>query len=122
MEAQSGSNFNGSSLSGNFFAGSWAPQSANSCVDINVVSITPGSGSSASGSSSDESDCSNGPNTPGGGSFTATVGSNGRAVVTVGGAGGAIIYIIKPSSGGTGGKFVALPNGDTNPKLESFQQ
>ena len=127
MEAKTGSNFNGSSLSGNFYSGSWQPQDFNSCVGLNVVTLTPGSGSSATGTSSDESDCGNGPSSGGGvNSFNVTVGSNGRAVVSQlpadGGGTIAYIYIIKPSSGGTGGKFVALPYRDTNPKLEAFQQ
>jgi len=125
MEAQSGSNFNGSSLSGNFYGGSWQPQYFNGCVDLTLLNVTPGSGSSASGSVLDEDDCGSGPGS-GSLTFTATVSSNGRVLVTPSGGGGgnngAIVYIISPSSGGTGGKFVSLGNGDNNPKLESFQQ
>ncbi len=54
-------------------------------------------------------------------SFSYSVSSDGRTVITTNGLPSGIIYIVSPSSGGSGGSFFFLPwEGNTNPTLQSF--
>ena len=121
--AQSGSNFSNTSISGTIYGGTWQPVSPNGCASVDVMTLNSGNGNDTQ-----DDICTSGPGT-GSSTFTYTMSSNGRGVATTTSGGGGsgsqtILYIIAPTSGGTGGTFVALPgqgNG-SNPKLESFQQ
>ncbi len=114
MVAQSGSNFNNSSLSGNYYGGSWELMSSNNCGEVNLANVNSGSGNVIS-----ESNCGESPESESN-SVIYSVSSNGRIVVTNGIPSG-ITYIVSPSNGGSGGSFLYLPwEGETNPRLESF--
>jgi YVTN family beta-propeller protein/uncharacterized repeat protein (TIGR03803 family) len=115
MVAQSGSNFNNNSISGNYYGGTWELVSSNNCGQVDLVNVNSGNGNVT-----DETNCGESPrsNTS---SFTYTASSDGRTVVTSSGLVTAITYIVSPSSGGSGGSFISLPwEGNTNPKLSSY--
>ncbi len=116
MVAQSGSNFNNNSISGNYYGGSWELVSSNDCGEVDLANVSSGNGNYTG-----EENCGESPRSDTG-SFTYTVSSDGRTVVTENGLPSNIVYIVSPSSGGSGGSFIVLPweEGNTNPKLESF--
>lgn len=123
LQAQSGSNFGLSSLSGTLYGGTGQPVTSNVCASVDVLTLNSGNG----GDTQDDI-CGSGPGT-GTASFTYTVSTDGRGVATTtsggGGAGSTtIFYIITPTSGGTGGSMVTVPGTGqgSNPALESFQQ
>src|SRR5208282_1482978 len=114
MVAQSGSNFNNNSLSGNYYGGSWELVSSNECAEVDLSTVSSGNGTDI------ETNCGESPrsNTN---SFTYTVSSDGRTVITSNGLPTGIVYIVSPSSGGSGGSSFYMPwEGNTNPRLESF--
>jgi YVTN family beta-propeller protein/uncharacterized repeat protein (TIGR03803 family) len=114
MVAQSGSNFNNNSISGNYYGGSSELVSSNECGEVALVNVSSGNGNFTG-----ESNCGESPRSETD-SFTYTVSSDGRTVVT-NGLVSHIFYIVSPSSGGSGGSFISLPwEGNTNPKLESY--
>src|SRR5208337_2409742 len=115
MVAQSGSNFNNNSLSGNYYGGSWELVSSNECAEVDLSTVSSGNGTDIG-----ETNCGESPrsNTN---SFTYTVSSDGRTVITSNGLPTGIVYIVSPSSGGSGGSSFYMPwEGNTNPTLESF--
>jgi len=115
MVAQSGSNFNNNSLSGNYYGGSWELVSSNECAEVDLSTVSSGNGTDIG-----ETNCGESPrsNTN---SFTYTVSSDGRTVITSNGLPTGIVYIVSPSSGGSGGSSFYMPwEGNTNPRLESF--
>jgi uncharacterized repeat protein (TIGR03803 family)/YVTN family beta-propeller protein len=115
MVAQSGSNFNNSSISGNYYGGSWELVSSNTCGEVDLAN-----GSSGSGNDTNEENCGESPRSNST-SFTYTVSSDGRTVVTGNGVDEGILYIVSPSSDGSGGSFIFLPwETNNNPTLESF--
>lgn len=123
LEAQSGSNFGLSSLSGTLYGGTGQPVTSNVCPSVDVVTLNSGNG----GDTQDDI-CGSGPGS-GTATFTYTVATDGRGVATTtsggGGAGSTtIFYIITPTSGGTGGSMVTVPGTGqgSNPALENFQQ
>ncbi len=114
MVAQSGSNFNNNSISGNYYGGSWELVSSNDCGELDLVNVSSGNGNYTG-----EENCGESPRSDTG-SFTYSVSSDGRTVITQGLPSG-IVYIVSPSSGGSGGSFIYLPwEGNSNPRLESF--
>ena len=115
MVAQSGSNFNNNSLSGNYYGGSWELVSSSTCGEVDLANV-----SSGSGNDTNESNCGESPRSETN-SFTYTVSSDGRTVVTLNGVVEGILYIVSPSSDGSGGSFIFLPwETNNNPRLESF--
>jgi len=115
MVAQSGSNFNNNSISGNYYGGSWELVSSSACGEVDLANVTSGSGNDI-----EERNCGESP-TSRTNSFTYTVSSNGRTVVTANGLPSGIAYIVSPSSGGSGGSFIFLPwEHNSNPTLLSF--
>ncbi|MGO9540968.1 MAG: choice-of-anchor tandem repeat GloVer-containing protein [Terriglobales bacterium] len=115
MVSQSGSNFNNNSLSGNYYGGSWELVSSNECGEVDLANL-----SSGNGNDTNESNCGESPRSKTS-SFTYSVSSDGRTVVTSNGFPSGITYIVSPSSDGSGGSFIYLPwEGSTNPRLESF--
>jgi hypothetical protein len=118
LQPQSGSSFGNSSLSGNFYEGSWEPLSPSVCADVNVSVV-----SSGSSSWTDDAICTSGPaSTSGTSTFTVT--ANGRGVLTDNRGKQTIFYIVTPSSGGSGGEFVGL-SGQGNgsyPKVMTYRQ
>lgn len=123
LEAQSGSNFGLSTLSGTIYGGTGQPVTSNVCASVDVLTLNSGNG----GDTQDDI-CGGGPGT-GTASFTYTVSTVGRGVATTtsggGGAGSTtIFYIITPTSGGTGGSMVTVPGTGqgSNPAIETFQQ
>ena len=114
MVAQSGSNFNNNSISGNYYGGSWELVSSNNCGEVDLLSASSGNGSVTADSNCGESPKSNTN------SFTYTVSSNGRTVVAQDGVDTGIFYITSPSSGGSGGSFFFLSSNSTDPALGTF--
>ncbi|MGA9931351.1 MAG: choice-of-anchor tandem repeat GloVer-containing protein, partial [Terriglobales bacterium] len=115
MVAQSGSNFNNNSISGNYYGGSWELVSSSICGEVALLNVNSGNGNHTG-----ESNCGESPRSETN-SLTYTVSSDGRTVVTSNGLPNDIIYIVSPSSGGSGGSFISLPwEGNTNAKLVSF--
>ncbi len=115
MVAQSGSNFNNNSISGNYYGGTWELVSSNECAELDLPNVSSGNGTDIGESNCGENPRSN-PT-----SFTYTVSSDGRTVITSNGLPTGIVYIVSPSSGGSGGSFIYLPwETNNNPKLSSF--
>jgi len=115
MVAQSGSNFNNNSISGNYYGGSSELVSTNTCGAVDLANVSSGSGNDIS-----EKNCGESPRSKSS-SFSYSVSSDGRTVVTTDGFPSGIVYIVSPSTGGSGGSFFYLPwEGNTNPTLESF--
>lgn len=112
IEAQSGSSFSNSSLTGAYLGGSLQPASSNVGEEIDAVQAN------GAGSFTGTSD-KNGSLGPSTNSIAETyaVSSNGRVVVSQSGTQVGIVYMISNS------QFVFLPASasDTNPKLSQFQ-
>ncbi len=115
MVAQSGSNFNNNSISGNYYGGSWELVSSNECAELDLPNVSSGNGTDIG-----ESNCGENPRSKAN-SFTYSVSSDGRTVTTTNGLTSGIVYLVSPSSDGSGGSFFYMPwEGNTNPGLESF--
>ncbi len=115
MVAQSGSNFNNNSLSGNYYGGRWELVSSNNCGEVHLANVSSGNGNVTI-----ERNCGENPksNTN---SFTYTVSSDGRTVVTSNGVEVSILYIVSPSSDGSGGSYIVLPwETNNDPTLLSY--
>jgi hypothetical protein len=113
MEAQSGSNFSSSSLTGDYLGGSFQP--VDSSVNNEVDSLQATGSGGITGTS--QTNGSSGPST-GTISETYVVASNGRVVVSQSGAQVGIVYLISDT------EIVFLPAGssDTSPALRHLQQ
>jgi hypothetical protein len=110
LQAQSGSSFTNSSLSGAYLGGSYQP--VDPSVNDEVGAIQADANGNFSGTTE-----TNGSGGPASASLTATyaVSSDGRVVMSQSGTQVGIIYLISTS------QFVLLPSSDTNPKLSQFQ-
>ena len=115
MVAQSGSNFNNNSISGNYYGGTSELVSTNTCGELDLANVSSGSGNDTS-----EKNCGESPRSKSS-SFSYSVSSDGRTVITTDGFPSGITYIVSPSSGGSGGSFFFLPwEGNSNPTLQSY--
>jgi hypothetical protein len=59
MVAQSGSNFNNNSISGNYYGGSWELVSSSTCGEVALVNVNSGNGNFTSETNCGESPRSN---------------------------------------------------------------
>lgn len=120
MEAQSGSNFNNNSLSGNYYGGSWQPTSFNTSEEADQVNLSNPNLNVAGYNNSTQG---NGTGNPTQDTFSGTyqVSANGRAIVSQGGTQNGVVYIVSP----THFLFMETPSGSgsgSNPKLSGFSQ
>lgn len=117
LQAQSGAPFSLSSLSGNFYGGSGQPVSYTVSEQVDQVNLNAGAVTVTGYSNS--TNPANAPNTgnPGLDSFLGNytlTSSTGEYTVTQSGATNGYVYAISSS------KFVFLPYGDSNPKIQVF--
>ena len=115
MTPQTGSNFDDSSLSGNYLGGSQMPVEVNVNEEVDYVNASIGPASGIIAGTADKNNVSGGPTTN---TINATsnVASNGRVILSQSGTPVLYLYIISPS------QVVALPVSNTNPNLIDFHQ